>query len=57
MRTREELLNVLIDIARAGHHDHTGAVNGIHFLLEEEAKAEPQSEWAEKYEKMCEGLS
>jgi hypothetical protein len=57
MRTREELLETLIEIAKDGHSDHTGAVNGIHYLLEAEAKAEPEAEWVKKYKKMCEGLS
>lgn len=35
MRTREELLDTLIEIAKDGHSDHTGALNGIHLLLEE----------------------
>ncbi len=57
MRTREELLDTLIEIAKDGHGDHTGAVNGIHCLLEEEAESEPEAEWVKKYQKMCEGLS
>lgn len=57
MRTREELLNGLIDILENGHESHTDAVNDLHRLFEEEIKAEPEADWAKKYQKMCEGLS
>lgn len=49
MRTREELLARLVLILNRGR-DHTGTLNSLIDILDEEAKHEPTSDWAKEYQ-------
>jgi hypothetical protein len=48
MKTREELLERLVSIKEVGNHDHTGVVNLLTDLLDDEARESPGQLWVEK---------